>query len=254
MIALNPSNPRSLSLFLLACAATLAIAGCKAAPGKPGPEPEVVRPEQLADFASLYGQNCAACHGVNGKNGAALSLANPVYLAIAGAANIQRVTANGVPNTAMPPFGKAAGGMLTDRQIAILAEGMEQHWGNTSALARHTAPAYASSAPGNPAQGEKAFATFCARCHGADGTGASPVNGEATGSLVDPAYLALISNQGLRSIILAGQIEQGEHTWRAYQTGSGARSMTDQEITDTVAWLTSHRIATPGQPYRQQQP
>jgi cytochrome c oxidase cbb3-type subunit 3/ubiquinol-cytochrome c reductase cytochrome c subunit len=27
--------------------------------------------------------------------------------------------------------------------------------------------------------------------------------------------------------------------------------MTDQEIADTVAWLASHRIATPGQPYKQ---
>jgi cytochrome c oxidase cbb3-type subunit 3/ubiquinol-cytochrome c reductase cytochrome c subunit len=27
--------------------------------------------------------------------------------------------------------------------------------------------------------------------------------------------------------------------------------MTDQEVTDTVAWLASHRIATPGQVYQQ---
>jgi cytochrome c oxidase cbb3-type subunit 3/ubiquinol-cytochrome c reductase cytochrome c subunit len=27
--------------------------------------------------------------------------------------------------------------------------------------------------------------------------------------------------------------------------------MTDQEVTDTVAWLASHRTATPGQVYKQ---
>jgi mono/diheme cytochrome c family protein len=245
-------NPRSLTLWIFACAATLVTAGCKSAPGKPGPEPEVARPEQLADFASLYTQNCAACHGVDGKNGAAISLANPIYLAIAGTRNIQRITANGVPSTAMPPFAKAAGGMLTDRQIAILAEGMEQKWSLPNALAGQTPPAYASSASGDPAQGEKAFATFCARCHGVDGTGASTEMSVTTGSLVDSAYLALISDQGLRSIIIAGQTEQGAHDWRSYLSGPSARPMTEQEITDTVAWLVSHRIPTPGQPYKQQ--
>ena len=236
---------RLLQLWLMACAITLATAGCKTAPGKPGPEPEVLRPEQVVDFATLYGQNCAACHGANGKNGAAISLANPVYLAIAGTANIQRITAAGVPGTAMPPFGKAAGGMLTDHQIAIIAQGLQTNWGNPSALAGQTPPPYAGSATGNPAQGQKAFATFCAQCHGADGIGGKSANVQL-GSLVDPTYLALISDQGLRSIILAGQTEQGPHDWRSYQS---SRPMTDQEITDIVAWLTSHRIATPGQPH-----
>ncbi len=72
-----------------------------------------------------------------------------------------------------------------------------------------------------------------------------------TGSIIDPAYLALVSDQGLRSTIIAGQPEQGMPDWRSDLTGTGARAMTDQEVTDTVAWMTSHRIATPGQPYHQ---
>jgi len=239
----NPAH-----LWLLTCSISLAIAGCNAAPGKPGPEPETPRPEQVLDFATLYGQNCAACHGEHGKNGAAIALANPVYLAIAGVTNIERITAAGVPGTAMPPFGKTAGGMLTDKQIAVLAEGMEQSWGNPSALAEQTPPPYAASVRGDADQGRKTFATFCARCHAADATGVPTSN---TGSLVDPSYLALITDQGLRSIILAGQTEQGPHDWRSYLTGSGARAMTDQEVADTVAWLASHRTATPGQVYKQ---
>ena len=139
MNSLNSPVPRFLALFLLACAATLPVAGCRNVPGKPGPEPEVARPEQLADFATLYSQNCASCHGVHGRNAAAISLANPVYLALAGVANIQRVTANGIPGTTMPPFSKAAGAMLTDRQITILAEGMERNWGRPDALAGRSA-------------------------------------------------------------------------------------------------------------------
>jgi mono/diheme cytochrome c family protein len=240
-------TPHSLTLPLLACAATFAISGCSSAPGMPRPEREIARPDDVLDFATLYGQNCAACHGEKGKNGAAISLANAEYLAIAGATNIQHVTASGVPGTAMPPFGRAAGGMLTDRQIEVLSRGMVSTWGNSVTIAGQNPPAYARSASGAPAQGEKAFATFCAQCHGADAHGAT-ANGVATGSLVDPTYLALISDQGLRSIILAGQTEQGRHDWRSYLS---ARPMTDQEITDVVAWLASHRTPTPGQVYRE---
>jgi mono/diheme cytochrome c family protein len=245
---MKPPAPPSLIILLLAGAVTLALAGCNGAPGKPGPNSETPRPEQVTDFATLYGQNCAACHGVNGKDGAALSLANPVYLAIAGSSNIERITANGVPGTAMPPFAKSKGGTLTDRQIAALTQGMQQTWGRPDTLTSQTVPAYSSTTPGNATQGQNSFSTFCAHCHGADGTGARLDNGLVTGSLVDPTYLALISDQGLRSFILAGQTEQGPHDWRSYAT---ARSMTDQEITDTVAWLASHRIATPGQLYQQ---
>lgn len=250
----NQSSSRSLALRLtLVCACTIIFAttGCKSAPGKPGPEPEIARPEQVLDFAVLYRQNCASCHGVNGQDGVAISLGNPVYLATAGVANIQRITVNGVPGTAMPPFGKAAGGMLTDQQVAVLAQGMVALWGSSSALAGQIPPKFSSNAPGDSAQGQKAFASFCARCHGADGTGANLGNGTVTGSLVDTAYLALISDQGLRSIIIAGKPEQGMPDWRSRQSGAAARAMTEQEITDTVAWLASHRIATPGQPYQQ---
>ena len=243
---MNTVKLHALALWLLACTAALVLAGCNA-PGKPGPDPEVPRPDAVLDFPTLYAQNCAACHGANGRNGAAISLNNPTYLAIAGVTNIQRITTAGVPNTAMPPFGKAAGGMLTDQQIAALANGMVQAWGNPNALAGATPPAYAASTPGNPAAGQQAFTTYCAQCHGTDATGARLPNNTATGSLIAPSYLALITDQGLRSIILAGQFD-APHDWRSYAPN---RPLTDQQITDIVAWLASHRTTTPGQVYGQ---
>ena len=239
-------NLRALRPSMIACAVALLCAGCRSAPGKPGAD--AATPSQVLKFADLYNQNCAACHGENGKNGAAISLANPVYLAVAGAGKLQQITANGVPGTLMPAFAMSQGGMLTDQQIEVLAQGMESTWGRADALGGQTPPAYASRFAGDPAKGQQAFTTFCASCHGADGAGA--VRGKIhTGSLVDPAYLALINDQGLRSLILAGQPDEGMPDWNSDVTGAGPRAMTDQEVTDIVAWLASHRVATPGQPY-----
>ena len=74
---------------LILAVAGIALVGCSRIPGRPGPGPEVVRPDDVLDFSTLYKANCAACHGENGRNGAAISLANPVYLAIAGEDNLR---------------------------------------------------------------------------------------------------------------------------------------------------------------------
>ena len=239
-------NLRWLNLSLVTITAGLCLAGCHDAPGRPGAP--VTRPDKVTDFDVLYQQNCAACHGGDGKYGDAISLNNPVYLGIAGEANIQKVTADGVPGTLMPVFAKSQGGMLTDQQIADLAQGVESRWGSSNALGGQTAPPYASSTAGDAVAGKKAYTKFCASCHGADGTGV--VEGKLhTGSIIDSSYLALISDQGLRSLILAGQPQEGMPDWRYDLQGPAARSLTDQEVTNIVAWLASHRVSAPGEFY-----
>jgi len=135
--------------------ATVAFApvGCGTIPGRPGPGPEVVRPEQVLDFAALYKQNCAACHGENGRNGAAISLANPVYIAVAGEDQLRNVIAKGVPGKLMPAFAKSAGGMLTDDQVSVLAQGIVKQWGNSSLFAGQNLPPYQATSPGNAEHG-----------------------------------------------------------------------------------------------------
>ena len=239
-----------LSAALVMAAVSAGVGGCRDASGRPGAHTvEVTRPDQVTDVTTLYAQNCAACHGRNGQSGAAISLNNPTYLAIAGVDNIQRITAAGVPNTTMPPFAQSQGGMLTDKQVVALVHGMVQTWGRSDALAGQMAPPYAASGQGNPAAGQQAFGRFCASCHGADGNGTKLQNGSVTGSLLDSSFLALVTDQGLRSMILAGQVNGTPHNWRSY----GPQPMTDADVTNIVAWLASHRIATPGQPYATRQ-
>jgi mono/diheme cytochrome c family protein len=218
---------------IVVAAVTMALAGCDL-PGKPSEADRPLRPAQVIDFATLYGENCAGCHGANGTLGAARPLRDPVYLASIGADRLLQITANGVPNSLMPGFGTGAGGTLTVRQIEIIVDGMIGHWGGGAPPTG--VPAYTSALAGDAERGATVVASACARCHGADGKG-----GPHGGPIIDPAYLALLSDQALRSTVLFGRPDLGMPDWR----GENGRALTEQDVADVVAWLSAHRSAAP---------
>jgi cytochrome c oxidase cbb3-type subunit 3 len=199
-----------------------------------------VPPNEVLDFNVLYGQNCAGCHGVEGKGGAATALANPVFLAIADDAAIRRTAANGVPGTPMPAFAQSAGGMLTEKQIDAIVSGIRS-WAEPNAVGDQTPPTYTAPIPGDPQRGADAYGTYCSSCHGTNGRG-----GPKASSIVDGSYLALVSDQQLRTIVIAGWFELGSPDWRGDVAG---RPMSAQEVSDVVAWLSSQRPKFPGRPY-----
>ena len=141
----------------------------------------------------------------------------------------------------MPAFAQRAGGMLTEQQIDVITAGIFSRWGRKQVLDGANPPSYAAKAAGNVDRGQVAFRTYCASCHGADGGGTS--KGSA---ITHDSFLALISDQGLRTIVITGRPELGAPDWRGNVPG---HPMTDQEITDVVAWLASRRAQNPGQPY-----
>jgi cytochrome c oxidase cbb3-type subunit 3/ubiquinol-cytochrome c reductase cytochrome c subunit len=219
----------------------VACTGCGRWPGKPTKAEVPLTPRQVRDFALLYSDNCAGCHGPEGKGNCALALANPVYLAIADDDTLRRVTTRGVKGTLMPPFAKSAGGELTDEQIDILVKGIRTRWAKADALAGTTPLPYAPKTVGDPKRGAEVYTTFCVSCHGPNGRGT-----EKAGSIVDNSYLALVSDQSLRSTVIAGRPELGHPDWRNCVPG---QAMTSAEVTDVVAWLSAQRTSTPGQPY-----
>jgi cytochrome c oxidase cbb3-type subunit 3 len=221
-------------------AVALGMTACTNLPGRPGPGPEVVRPEEVLDFKVLYNENCSGCHGAEGKGGVSIALSNPVYLAIADDSVIRPIIAGGVKGGGMPAFAQSKGGQLTDQQIEVLAAGIRT-WARPDGQRDANMPVYSAPVPGDPKRGTDAFTTFCSSCHGADGRG-----GKGGSSIVDGAYLALVSDQYLRTVVIAGRPELGAPDWRSDVPG---RPMTAQEITDVVAWLTSQRQPFPGQPY-----
>jgi cytochrome c oxidase cbb3-type subunit III len=213
-----------------AAVAILTLAGCDRLPGHPGLGDEVVRPNRVLDFNTLYKENCSGCHGADGKGGASIALRDPVYLAIANDATIRIVSAGGVPGTQMPPFAKSKGGMLTDQQIDVLVHGIRA-WAPAD-VPRDGLPPY--SAPlGDAQRGAVVYATFCASCHGPDGRG-----GKGGSSIASGTYLRLVSDQYLRTVAIVGRPEWGAPDWRGDVRG---RPMTSEEVSDVVAWLASQR-------------
>jgi mono/diheme cytochrome c family protein len=233
---------------LLAFAALLGAAGCDALPGRPGESERYVHPADVMAFETLYAENCSGCHGADGRLGPARPLGDPVYLALAGRDVLRRTIRSGVSGTMMPAFSQAEGGTLRDEQIDALVKGLEASWADAKALDGVRLPPYSETqslaagfAPGDPGRGRRVFGRFCGECHGMDGRG-----GPKGSSVVDSAFLGLVSDQMLRTATIAGRTDLAMPDWRGYVEG---RSMDPQEISDVVAWMAAQRPRFPGQPY-----
>jgi len=223
---------------LAACFAALSI-GCAHAPGYP-PAP-VPRPTAVTDFVTLYNQNCAACHGANGHSGPAIDLANPEYQALVDDATLRKWISNGMPGTEMPAFAQSAGGMLTDAQVSALIAGMRQAWSRPNAFSGASPPPYSQSSAGDLTRGQQTYTARCASCH------QSPHQ-----DITSPNYLALVGDQALRSIIIAGRPDIGQPDWRlqpSSRSNSGpapggdlaAPPLSAADVANIVAYLGSLR-------------
>ena len=176
-------------------------------------------PDQVTDFRALYGANCSGCHGREGHEGPAPAINNARFLSLIGKDGLRGFIAKGIPGTPMPAFSEADGGSLTDRQIELLAAGMEAKWSRPKELSGVSLLPY-SAALGEPARGKGVYEGACASCHRA---------GAGGGSIVDPSFLALVSDQSLRSTVIIGC------------RGASHRLLTAEEIADVVAWISAQR-------------
>ena len=231
--------------------ALFSLTGCNVRlPGQPTEAERWRAPSEVSDFTQLYRQNCAGCHGADGRRNAARSLNDPLYLAFVTDDAMRQVISEGRPGTNMPAFAQHAGGSLTDQQIALLVSGMRSRWARPDNFKGQELPRYSvnhaalnngatsddtSVGSGDALKGVVAYQTYCASCHGADGTGG------AAGSIVDPNFLTMVSDQGLRTTVVVGRADWGKPDWRSNLPG---HSMSAQEIDDVVAWLIAQRPTT----------
>ena len=195
-------------------------------PGKPR---QVEDPQAPAmDFGTLFGANCAGCHGLDGKNGPGRILNDPLYLAILPREELRQILIHGRPGTAMPAWATSNGGPLNDKQIDILVNGVYQNWAKPVHLT--DPPSYAAgNVVGNADAGRKLFTRNCFMCHGP---------GARVGLVTDRNYLSLVSNQMLRTSIMIGRPDLGMPDYRHLKLG---KALTNQDVTDLVAFLASKR-------------
>jgi cytochrome c oxidase cbb3-type subunit III len=153
-----------------------------------------------------------------------VGIGRPVYLAIADDATIRGTIDSGRPGTPMPAFAQKAGGMLTDAQVEILVRGMRS-WAKP--VEEHP-PAHAASGAGDLSRGHDVFAASCTSCHGKDGRGGR--------AIADSSYLSLVTDQHLRTVIITGMPQLGMPDWRSHN-----KPLSDSDVTDLVAWLSSQR-------------
>ena len=212
------------------------LAGCNW-PGQPKPGDRPVAADQVTDFGTLFAKNCAGCHGGEGKLGPAPPLNDQLFLAIVPDEELLRVVREGRPGTPMPAFARDRGGPLTAKQVEALARGLKPQWGG--AAPKEKPPPYlAPKGPGDKDRGAKVFAQACAVCHGEKGQGS-----KEAGAVNDRAFLALISDQALRRIVITGRSDLGMPGYADTNMRSpDAKPLTSDQIHDLVALLAYWRV------------
>jgi cytochrome c oxidase cbb3-type subunit III len=188
--------------------------------------------KDVMDFKVLFQQNCSGCHGAEGYEGPGRNLNDKEYLALIPKETLRSVIENGRPGTAMPAFALNKGGPLYPLQVTALVEGIEREWAKPVNFAGVTPPPYSGDGEtGNPESGKALFQKTCFRCHG---------SGAPIGLVTEPEYLNLVSDQWLRTSIIAGRSDLGMQDWRNVRSGE---PLSNAEVADLAAYLSSLRPA-----------
>ena len=180
--------------------------------------------------ATLYAQNCAACHGVNGQGGIGVPLSLPSFQATADDQYLKRSIRLGRPGRVMPAFTQL--------------EAVE-----VDAIIRHLRSWYKGKIPqysnlpikGDAKHGAELFQKNCTACHGKQAEG-----GHGTGvtlsrprdqpiiapSLHNPGFLASASDAMIKRTLVTGR--KGTP-----MVAFGQRGLKNRDLNDIVAFIRS---------------
>jgi mono/diheme cytochrome c family protein len=157
-----------------------------------------------------------------------MELGNPEYQALVDDATLRKWISGGMPGPEMPAFAQSAGGFLTDAQIGAIIAGMRKEWAKPNVFGGVPPPAYAQDRAGDGKRGQAVYQARCASCH------QNPAREQVTSA----AYLSLVGDQALRTIIVAGRKDIGQPDWRLQGVGA---PLSGQDVTDIVTYLGSLR-------------
>ncbi|RPG16470.1 MAG: hypothetical protein CBB69_008565 [Phycisphaera sp. TMED9] len=249
--------PASLRLAI-AAAAAMGFVGCDRLPGKPPPNPApVISVATTAGFEGMWAERCSGCHGADGQMGAGFPMRNAEYLKAVPDAAMFSIIRDGVPSSRMPGFGGDAIGGVSDETIRDFIKGMHVTWAESDPSNDSRGIAWRpTGAAGDLDRGATIFAAKCAACHPAEQVAPTQkgmaIDELVAGSVTDPFYLRLVSDQHLRSNIVFGRKDLGmpgaAGPFRGPDGGEVTTPLEAADVADLVAFLASKRNTWPSGP------
>jgi mono/diheme cytochrome c family protein len=202
--------------------------------------------------ATLFAQNCSACHGQFGEGGPNPARAGDIIPPISSAeflntrddTTIRNIISQGQPDIGMSPFGEANGGPLNDDQLDALVEYIRS-WETNPPVQElpqfpiQTPPPTPEVTAPTPEPipsltGGQLFAIACASCHGAQG------KGDVGPALNTQEFQTKYDDQALFDTISNGHTATPMVAW--------GDSLTDEQINLLVQYIRVLGGATPATP------
>lgn len=184
----------------------------------------------------LFVENCAVCHGVDGRGRVGANLTDFPGIAI-DAALVDAIR-SGIPGTRMPAWGVENGGPLSENDIEDLTAYILISLGGTEPLA--PLPTYqpepvepVAGIPGDAAAGSVVYQANCTVCHGAQGQGG--IGGKLAKSWPgnEPlAYIVKVVSDGIPGSTMPAWLQ------------AGGGPLTEDEIADVGAYILALAPAT----------
>ncbi len=188
--------------------------------------------DEIEQGARLYAENCAVCHGPEGKGRIGATLAKD-WPSIRPDLRVKSVIENGVPGTRMPAWSQQNGGPLSEQEIDALVAfilswqtgGFIQFYPPPTAIPRPPLTPI-PDVQGDPNRGAVLYDQNCALCHGPNGEG-------RVGATLAKNFPSIRPDLRIRSTIERGIEGSVMPAW-AQEFGG---PLTQSEINDLVAFL-----------------
>ena len=174
----------------------------------------------------LYLENCALCHGEDGRAAQVITISNADMLAAASDPYLYGTITQGRQNTAMPGWGR-----FSSEEMAHILPFLRS-WGDESGR-RPAAP----EAEGDAELGKEQYHYLCSRCHGLYG------QGDTGPAIQNPDFLAAASDGFLTAMITYGRRGTAMFGWAT--AVSQQERLSAQDVADVIAFL---RITSASRP------
>ncbi len=207
--------------------------------GSWGQERDTAWNDTYSKGMTLYKQNCAACHGLNGEGGIGLPLNIQSYLTLSPLDYIIKTMRYGRQGRLMPSFEKT----LTSKQMKSIAYYVKSWQFEESKLLQE------GRIRGSELNGKTLYEGICAQCHGFNGKGQElPALGKVvTGfightapALNNEGFLKSASDGFIKATLIYGRV--GTPMIAFLKGKQGFVELTEEDIEDIVAYIRSWEV------------